>query len=87
MAIKFDKITPGMVLFDIHRERASNTMMTRLGCWEVRVISVDAERRTARVSWNGNREETWYAVRLQRLFAKKPPSYLTEVERTRARGW
>ena len=87
MAIKFEKITPGMTLFDIHRERAGNTTMTRLGCWEVKVRSVDAEKRTAVVSWNGNREEVWYAQRLQRLYAQKPPSYLKEAERRRSGGW
>ena len=83
MAIKFEKITPGMQLLDIHRERAGHTTMTRVGCWHVDVVSVDAERRTAVVRWNGNREEVWSAGRLSRLYLKEPPSYLKAVERQR----
>ena len=83
MAIKFEKITPGMTLFDIHSERAGNTLMRRIGCWEVKVRSVNSEQRSAVVSWNGNRDEVWYANRLQRLYATKPPSYLKAAERQR----
>lgn len=75
MAIKFDKIEAGMVLLDIHSERAGNTNMRRWGCWRVEIVSVDRERRSARVRWNGNSEATWYARQLERLYVKEPPSY------------
>lgn len=86
MAIKFEKIQPGMELMDIHRHRMGNTMMTELGLWPVRIISVDAENRTAIVSWNGNRPEKWNAHDLVKLYAKEPPSYLKQQERKRARS-
>lgn len=71
MAIKFEKIEPGMTLYDRHRERMGNTTMTRMGEWPVKIISVDTERRTAQVSWNGNRAETWRENRLRRLYRTK----------------
>ena len=73
MAIKFEKIEAGMELLDIHTERAGNTTMRRLGVWHVRVLSVDREKRSAQVSWNGNRPETYYARQLERLYLKVPP--------------
>jgi hypothetical protein len=73
MAIKFEKIEPGMVLYDVHSENAGNTTMRRLGKWEVRIISVDKEKRTAMASWNGNRAELWHASRLEKLRAKITP--------------
>ena len=69
MAIKFEKIKPGMVLYDRHRRRMGNTTMTTLGEWSVRIISVDPETRSATVSWNGNREERYTAHRLAKLYS------------------
>lgn len=77
MAIKFDKIEPGMRLLDIHSYRMGNTTMRRLGLWHVDVISVDKEKRSAVVRWNGNQPETWYARDLQKLYreGKEPKAY------------
>jgi hypothetical protein len=75
MAIKFAKIKPGMVLYDVHSYRMGNTTMRSLGCWEVNVKAVD--ERGAVVSWNGNRDEHWDVRRLERLRAVEP-----EMERT-----
>lgn len=69
MAIKFEKIQPGMTLYDRHRERAGNTTMTRLGEWRVIIVSVDAATRTAVASWNGNAPGVWHARRLEKLFS------------------
>ena len=85
MAIKFDKIEPGMVLLDIHREKMGNTTMSEWGLWKVRVISVDPENRTALVSWNSNPAQTWEARRLERLHTKPTKAYLEQQER-RGRG-
>jgi len=70
VAIKFEKLQPGMVLYDRHRERMGNTTMSRMGEWRVRVISIDAERRQAVVSWNGSPPKVWYERQLCRLSAK-----------------
>lgn len=67
MAIKFEKIQPGMRLYDRHRERMGNTNMRTLGEWPVKVIEVDAERRRALVSWNGNKPTWCYAAWLSKL--------------------
>jgi hypothetical protein len=68
MAIKFEKIEPGMRLADVHKGRMGNTTMSRYGCWWVDVVSVDREKRAAVVRWNGNRPTLWDARRLERLY-------------------
>lgn len=68
MAIKFERIQPGMRLWDRHRERAGNTTMTRLGEWPVDVVSVDSKGRTAVVRWNCNAPETYHERRLTKLY-------------------
>ncbi len=39
----FDRIKPGDVLYDVHRTKMGNTTMSRLDCWEVRVVSVEVQ--------------------------------------------
>ncbi len=75
MAIKFEKIEPGMELLDIHRYQMGNTTVREWGKWPVKIKSVDKEKRCAVVSWNGNPDERWYARDLQKLYAKEPPFY------------
>ena len=83
MAVKFEKIEPGMELLDIHRERMGNTTMREWGSWKVQVISVDRAARTAVVSWNHNRPETWTRGRLERLYTKPTKALLAQQERRR----
>lgn len=86
MAIKFEKIEPGMVLLDIHREKMGNTTMSEWGLWKVKVISVDRANRVAVVSWNGNPAETWGAGQLERLYTKPTKAYREQEERQKSRG-
>jgi hypothetical protein len=87
MAIKFEKIEPGMVLLDVRRHKMGNTMMSEWGAWQVRIISVDRENRTAVVSWNGNRHETWYERQLSRLYGKEPKCVRDQRERRKKGYW
>ena len=81
MAIKFEKIEPGMTLLDIHREKRGNTTMSAWGLWKVQVISVDRAKRAAVVSWNSNPAQTWDARRLERLYIKPTKAYLAQESR------
>lgn len=87
MAIKFEKIEPGMKLLDIHREKMGNTTMSQLALWKVEIISVDREKRTAVVSWNGNPHRTWTARELERLYTKPTKAYLAQQENRRKGAW
>jgi hypothetical protein len=84
MAVKFEKIEPGMVLLDIHR---GNTTMREWCLWKVRVISVDRAKRNAVVSWNGNPAQTWDARSLTKLYIKPTRAYLEQKERRSKGAW
>ena len=79
MAVAFDTVKPGDILLDVHSQRMGNTTMREQGVWKVRVISVDAEKRTALCSWNGNRAETYTESQFRSL-RRVAPEWLT-------RGW
>lgn len=70
--VAFGTVKEGDVLYDVHRERAGNTAMTRLGCWEVKIISVDPKTKTAMASWNGNEARRYYEHDLKRLRRSRP---------------
>lgn len=70
--MKFEKIQPGMVLWDCHSHRMGNTTMSTLGTWPVHVIEIDAERRLALAKWNGNPATWWSEQRLVKLTKDKP---------------
>jgi hypothetical protein len=69
VAIKFEKVKPGMVLYDNHRTKMGNTTMSRMGEWPVFVREIDAERQRALVSWNCNPAQWYDRRRVEKLFA------------------
>lgn len=75
--MKFEKVQPGMVLYDVHSYQMGNTTMRSMGCWAVRIISIDVEKRQALASWNGNPPRLYFERDLKRLRAVKP-----EMERS-----
>jgi hypothetical protein len=62
MAIKFEKVTVGMTLYDRHTYQMGNTKVRTLGEWHVRVLEIDTARHSALISWNGN-APTWWGKR------------------------
>lgn len=72
MAIRFESIKANDVLYDVRRTKMGNTTMTRLSCWEVKIVSVDPAKRTAVVRWNWNQPEMWHAHQLAKL-RRSPP--------------
>lgn len=72
MAIKFERVKAGDVLYDKHRYQMGNTTMRAWGVWTVEVVSIDHEKGTARVRWNGNPETTYYRRGIEKLYRKRP---------------
>lgn len=68
MAVKYEKIQVGDVLYERRRYKMGNTTISSIGEWPVLIKSLDSVKRTAVVSWNGNSNETWCADRLAKLF-------------------
>ncbi len=89
MAIVYEKIKAGDVLYDVHRQRMGNTMMSREEYWSVAVKEVGFTHypetgvtyRWAIVSWNGNREEKWNERRLEKLHRSIPKRLLNRTSR------
>lgn len=73
MAIKFDLIKAGDVVYSRQRRQMGNTMMRETCEYEVKVYEIDYENRRAVVSWNGNARETWHAGRLAKCYKKPMP--------------
>jgi len=67
MSIKLELIKAGDTLWDCHRYKMGNTTMSAMGSWPVYIVSIDYEKRSAVVKWNGNREQTYYGSQLTRL--------------------
>jgi hypothetical protein len=44
-----------------------NTTVRAMGTWDVRILSIDHEKGSARVSWNGNPAQTYYRRSVERL--------------------
>ena len=73
MAIKYERIKDGDVLYDVHRTKMGNTTMSRLGCWTVMVIRLHDDGAT--VSWNSNAATFYTRRRLEKL-RRAPPKGL-----------
>lgn len=71
MAIKFEKIQAGMMLWSRGRAKMGNTTMSRMAEWQVSIREVYPETRSALVSWNYNAPTVWNERRLTRLYVKR----------------
>ncbi len=69
--IKFDKIKPGMILYDV-RKSATQFSRCKWDVWSVRVIEVDQEKRRVFASWNGNAPNWIYERQATKYRAKNP---------------
>lgn len=73
----FNTIKPGDVLYDCRSVRMGNTTMRTLSTWRVVVSEVDATKRMALVSWNGNKAVWWSERRLKSL--RRSPAKTTQL--------
>lgn len=69
--IKFEKIQPGMNLYDV-RKSTDPFRRGKWDVWPVRVIEVDKERRRVFASWNGNQPQWMYERAVTKYRAKNP---------------
>lgn len=70
--MKFEKLQPGMTVYDVGRHKMGNTTLTTVSVWSVRIISVDAEKRSVVASWNSNAPRTFYENATSKWKAQKP---------------
>lgn len=54
MAVSFETIKSGDILYDCHRHKLGNTTMSVMGVWHVYIREINLEKREVLTSWNGN---------------------------------
>jgi hypothetical protein len=64
--MKFEKLQPGMVVYDVHRHKMGNTTASTVGVWRVLIVSVDS------ASWNGNPAKKFFYVDAEKWREKEP---------------
>ena len=57
--MQIEKLTPGMVVFDVGRAKMGNTSRSTVAVWPVQIIAVDLGKRTVQASWNNNPPRTF----------------------------
>lgn len=72
MAIKFEKIKPGMVLYDVRKATGLQRYNVKWSTWHVCVVEVNADRREVLASWNSNPPEWMSERRITKFRANKP---------------
>lgn len=55
-----DKLKPGMIVWDVHRQKMGNTTMSSMCTWSVEIISVDVEKGIVVARWNGNQARMYW---------------------------
>ena len=70
--MKFEKLQPGMTVYDVHRHKLGNTTMSTVGVWRVRIVSVDHDAKRVTASWNGNPAKTFFYGDVEKWREKEP---------------
>ncbi len=70
--MKFEKLQPGMVVYDVGRHKMGNTTLSTVSVWSVRIISVDAETRSCIASWNTNKARQYHERSIAKWRAARP---------------
>lgn len=77
--IKISTLKEGDICYDCHREKMGNTMMSRVGVWKIRVISIKTligDRIEVTYSWNGNTPRTTFGRGGKVNWRRYPPEWL-----------
>lgn len=72
MTIKFEKINPGMMLWDVRKSTGLSRLHGKYQSWPVYIKEVDGEKREVLASWGGNRAEWMSERRVTKFRAKRP---------------
>lgn len=65
--VKPETVKAGDTLYSVHRYKRAGVKGSALGCWPVRVLSVDADQQTAMCSYNSNPPRLYTFRQLSKL--------------------
>jgi hypothetical protein len=72
MAVKWETVKAGDVLYDVHKTKQGNTERSAVGCWTVVIETIDHEAGFAMVRWNGNPAKRYSRRQVERWRRNKP---------------
>lgn len=75
MAIKFDLVKVGDVLYDCHMQRMGNTTMRQMGTW--RVVITEKREYGVMASWNWN-PPSYFPARIVERWRRSPRKKVAE---------
>ncbi len=58
--MKITDLKPGMIVYDVHKYKMGNTMISTVGIWEVEIKRVDIEEGIVTARWNYNSEGRYF---------------------------
>jgi len=71
--LKYEKLEVGKTYYNVERRQMGNVKGLSSVCvFHVKIVSLNPERRSAMVSWNGNRETPWGERQLSKLRTERP---------------
>ena len=70
--MKFEKLKPGMVVFDLWRHKTEDSTISTISIVKVCIISIDPGARTATAYWNNNSARTYSESKISRWHEKEP---------------
>lgn len=70
--MKFEKIKPGMTLYDVKKSSGLNKFYAKYDYYPVIIKEIYPETRRALVSWNGNTPRIFGEFQLGKLRGKPP---------------
>lgn len=70
--MKFEKLTPGMIVYSVGKTKMGNTTLSTVSVWRVQIVSVDTENRTVMASWNSNPVRKFYERDVAKWREKEP---------------
>lgn len=68
--MKLSSLKPGMIVWDVGRQRMGNTTMSTVCVWQVKILTVEPDAVMA--NWNGNAYKRYTQREISRWRAKEP---------------
>jgi hypothetical protein len=72
MAIKWESVKQGDVLFSVVRQKMGNTAMSRNAVFSVRILEIHHDEGYAMVSWNNNPAVRYSRRHVEKLRRSRP---------------
>lgn len=66
------RLQPGQIVYSVESVGCGNTNIRRKTLYKVKIVEIDAEKRTVLASWNGNPPRVWTERMIAKWKVKEP---------------